>query len=57
MTEYKIRSYENYFHFFSKYWGYLLSISGINHRTRIFKEPVLIIKTQKNENFICEQRN
>jgi len=43
--------------FFSKNEGYLLSFYRINSRTRIIKEPVLIIKTQKNENFICEQRN
>ena len=27
--------------------GYLLPVSGINLRTRIIKEPVLIIKTKK----------
>ena len=46
-----------YFHFFYKIRGYLLFANGINHRTRIIKEPVLIIKTKKNENFIYEQRN
>ena len=43
--------------FFFQIQGYLLFAIGINHRTRIIKEPVLIIKSKSNENFICEQPN